>query len=241
MAGVALAGAIVPAAYYGHRELTRKDEDPQTPGEASVELADTATQHLANRLRGIWSLRLQGADADLLGLPVEGLELFIDIAARGRGVRGCLDSAERLRSDDAPRYRLIGDLLQVEPNRLYWRLVADGASAGQARYELAITVDEVWAAYGNAGSDTLSGKVVDLDRPLALAEQDSRFVAVKQRFPEARERTGLNAPLLAWLVSAEHRLFHQLWHATRDKWHSLHDERRHAPPGLACQPGHRDP
>ncbi|WP_409314170.1 PvdJ/PvdD/PvdP-like protein [Pseudomonas putida] len=240
VAGVALMGAAVPAAYYGHRQFSRNDDEPETPGEASVELADVAAQRLANRLRGIWSLRLQGQDAGLPGLPNEGLELFIDIAARGRGVRGCLDTPQRLRSPEGPRYHLIGDLVPAEPGRFYWRLVPEQAPTGPARYELAITVDEVWGAFGNAGSDSFTGKVIDLQRPLALAEQDNRLVAVKQRFPEARQRVGLGEPLLAWLIAPEHRLFHQLWHATRDKWHSLPDEKRDALRGLGWQPGPRD-
>ena len=38
IAGLALTGAAVPAAYYAHRQLTQPDE-PITPGEASVQLA----------------------------------------------------------------------------------------------------------------------------------------------------------------------------------------------------------
>ena len=37
-----------------------------------------------------------------------------------------------------------------------------------------------------------------LDRPLGLPELDHQFVAVKQRFPEARERIPLSPALLAY-------------------------------------------
>ncbi|PBP37214.1 hypothetical protein CCL11_22870, partial [Pseudomonas syringae] len=50
IAGLALTGAAVPAAYYAHRELTRVDL-PETPGEATAGPADTATQRLADKLR----------------------------------------------------------------------------------------------------------------------------------------------------------------------------------------------
>ena len=50
MAGMALTGAALPAAFYAHRELTR-EEFPITPGEATVDLADTAGQQLADNLR----------------------------------------------------------------------------------------------------------------------------------------------------------------------------------------------
>lgn len=239
MAGLALTGAAVPAAFYVHRKLTREEEFPITPGEATVDLADTAGQQLADQLRGIWSIRFLGRDAGLEGLPRQGLELFIDIAQRGRGLRGYLDTPQGLRAAAAPRYQIIGDLVSPKPAQMYWRLISSAAPDGVAAYEFKLTLDEVWADFGNAGSGTLSGSVQRLDRPLGLAELDNRFVATKQRFPEARERIGLNPTLQAWLISPEHRLFHQLWHATRDKWHRLSEEKRDALRGIGWQPGPR--
>ncbi|MFS2067612.1 PvdJ/PvdD/PvdP-like protein [Pseudomonas sp. CT11-2] len=238
MAGLALTGAAVPAAYYGHREWTKPDPTI-TPGEATVDLADTAGQQLANSLRGIWDIRFEGSQAGLDGLPQHGLELFLDIAQRGRGLRGCLDTAQQLRSAAEPRYRLIGDLVSPDASQLYWRLIDRQSANGAPTYELAVTLDEVWADFGNAGSGTLSGRILRLDRPLGLPELDNRFVARKRLFPEARERVGLNPPLLAWLISAEHRLFHQLWHASRDKWHKLSKDQQGALRGIGWQPGPR--
>lgn len=228
----------MPAAIYAHRELTR-EEEPETPGEATVDLADTAGQQLADKLRGVWTLRFEGADGGLAGLPREGLELFLDIAQRGRGLRGYLDRAEALRGEGEPRYRVVGDLLAPDPKQLYWRLVSADAGDGAPCYEFSVALDEVWADFGNAGSGTLSGRILRLDRPLVLPEQDNRFVATKQLFPEARQRIGLNPTLLAWLISPEHRLFHQLWHASRDKWHTLSEEKRDALRGIGWQPGPR--
>jgi hypothetical protein len=238
MAGLALTGAAVPAAFYGHREWTKPDPTI-TPGEATVDLADTAGQQLANSLRGIWDIRFEGSRAGLDGLPQSGLELFLDIAQRGRGLRGCLDTAQQLRSKTEPRYRVIGDLVSPDASQLYWRLVDTQSANGAPVYELTVVLDEVWADFGNAGSGTLSGRVLRLDRPLGLPELDNRFVARKRLFPEARERVGLNPPLLAWLISPEHRLFHQLWHATRDKWHKLSEDQRGALRGIGWQPGPR--
>lgn len=238
MAGLALTGAAVPAAYYGHREWTKPDPTI-TPGEATVDLADTAGQQLANSLRGIWEIRFEGSQAGLDGLPQHGLELFLDIAQRGRGLRGCLDTARQLRSAAEPRYRVIGDLVSPDARQLYWRLVDTQSANGAPAYELAVTLDEVWADFGNAGSGTLSGRILRLDRPLGLLELDNRFVARKRLFPEARERVGLNPPLLAWLISPEHRLFHQLWHASRDKWHKLSKDQQGALRGIGWQPGPR--
>ena len=236
MAGLALTGAAVPAAYFGHREWTKPDPTI-TPGEASFDVADVAGQRLANALRGVWKIRFMGRDAGLDGLPAQGLEAFIDIGQKGRGVCGFLDTPQRLRSAETPRYRILGDLAGAESSKLSWRLLGTG---GSVDYELNMVLDEVWADFGNAGSGTLSGSVQRLDRALALPAQDHRFIAVKCLFPEARQRTPLNPPLLAWLVSPEHRLFHQVWHASRDKWHTLSEDKRNALRGLGWQPGPRD-
>ncbi|WP_095148037.1 PvdJ/PvdD/PvdP-like protein [Pseudomonas sp. Irchel s3a18] len=237
MAGLALTGAAVPAVFYGHRELTRPDPTI-TPGEASFDVADVAVQRLADSLRGVWDIRFEGADAGLQGLPRDGLTVFLDIGHKGRGLVGFLDTEQRLLADEAPRYRILGDLAEAKGANLSWRLLS--RETGVVDYECAMSLDEVWADFGNAGSATLSGRVLCLDRPLALPAQDNRFVALKRRFPEARERTVLNEALLAWLVSPEHRLFHQLWHATRDKWHTLGEDKRKALRGLGWQPGPRD-
>ena len=238
MAGLALTGVAAPAAFYGHRQWTKPDPTI-TPGEATVELADTAGQQLADTLRGVWDVRFEGSHAGLEGLPRVGLELFLDVAQRGRGLRGYLDTAEQLRAEGQPRYRLIGDLVQAQATERYWRLFDTRSAEGAPAYELAVVLDEVWADFGNAGSATLSGRLLRLDRPLGEPEQDNRFVARKRLFPEARERAGLNPTLLAWLVSPEHRLFHQLWHASRDKWHSLPEDKREALRGIGWQPGPR--
>ncbi|MDF3201285.1 PvdJ/PvdD/PvdP-like protein [Pseudomonas sp. 1912-s] len=240
IAGLALTGAVVPAAYYAHRELTREEEFPITPGEATVDLADTAGQQLANSLRGVWSLRFKGRDAGLAGLPLTGLELLLDVAPRGRGLRGYLDTAEQLRSDEEPRYRVIGDLAPGNGARLYVRLIDRDAPDAAPTHELTMILDEVWGEFGNAGGGTLSGQILRLDRPLALLELDNHFVASKQLFPEARERIGLHPTLLAWLIAPEHRLFHQLWHASRDQWHKLSEDKRNALRGIGWQPGPRD-
>ena len=56
----------------------------------------------------------------------------------------------------------------------------------------------------------------------------------------AWDRGAASPQLLAWLITPEHRLFHQLWHATRDKWHKLPEDKREALRGIGWQPGPRD-
>ncbi|PTT91851.1 PvdJ/PvdD/PvdP-like protein, partial [Pseudomonas sp. HMWF005] len=142
MAGMALTGAALPAAFYAHRELTR-EEFPVTPGEATVDLADTAGQQLADSLRGVWDIRFTGSAAGLDGLPGEGLELFLDIAQRGRGLRGYLDTGANLRADAPARYQVIGDLAPGNGAEMYWRLLRTDAPQAPPVYEFKVKLDEV--------------------------------------------------------------------------------------------------
>ncbi|WP_075802528.1 pyoverdine maturation tyrosinase PvdP [Pseudomonas putida] len=238
LAGLAVTGAAVPAVYYAHQKLTHDPEDDiVTPGEASVELADIAGQQLGNQLRGVWDIRFTGADGGLPGLPRDGIQLYLDIAAKGRGLRGVLGTRDNLEQPGPAMYRVLGDLVGASTAEVRWRLLSNQGGPG---FECIATLDEVWGEYGNAGSGTLTGRMQRLDRSLALPLQDSHFVAVKRMFPEARERIAYTPEMHAWLISAEHRLFHQLWHATRDKWHRLSEERHGALRGLGWQPGPRD-
>ena len=166
MAGLALTGAAVPAAWYAHRELTRVEE-PITPGEATAGPADVATQRLADKLRGVWTLRFEGRDAGLRDAPLQGLELFLDIAPRGRGIRGYIDTADNLRGEAMPRFRVIGDLKSANAAKLYLRVMdghaGDDPHSDTPDYEFSLILDEVWGGFGNAGSGTLSGRIERLD------------------------------------------------------------------------------
>jgi hypothetical protein len=240
MAGLVVTGAAIPAVLYARRERDY-DEVLQagqrlTPDEATVDAASTSAARFADQLRGIWDVRLTGSDRDLLGLPAN-LELLLDVGPTGRAVRGYLGLPATLRSAGPAEYRVQGDLTGMPEGQLRWRLLgADGAP----RYEFTALLDEVWGSWSDAGSASLNGRVRDLQRPLTQAEQDCQFVALKRAFPEARERTPLAPALLAWLVSPQHRLFHQLWHASRDKWRRLDEDKRNALRGLGWQPGPRE-
>lgn len=238
IAGLAVAGAAGSAAYYAHKELTHDSEDDiVTPGEASVELADYRGQVLADLLRGVWDIRFEGAEAGLDGLARDGLEMFLDVATKGRGLRGFVDTGAALRGDAQPAYRVLGDLVGASTGEVRWRLMARDTGPS---YECVASLDEVWGEFANAGSGTLSVRIQRLDRPLMLPVQDNRLVAVKRRFPEARERLPYTAQMQAWVIAPEHRLFHQLWHATRDKWHTLAPTKQNALRGLGWQPGPRE-
>lgn len=236
LACLSAVGLAAPVAYYGRREIKRQADADITPGEAVLEPATTGGEHLSHRLRGIWDFRFVDGGA-LAGLPRDGMEMLLDVGPTGRALRGYLGAGTTLRGDGEPEYRVSGSLSAVQGARVRWLLHAAGAGGGAARYECDAVIDEIWVEWGNAGAGTLSGELRELGRSLALPEQRRAFVASKRPLPEARERAALGAPFLAWLVSAEFRLFHQLWHASRDGWHNLAEARRDALRRLGWQPG----
>ncbi|AAY93347.2 twin-arginine translocation signal domain-containing protein [Pseudomonas protegens] len=241
LTGLAVTGAAIPVAYYTQKELLRQDvrrkeEQEITPGEAKLEVALDPGVRLADHLRGIWDIEFLDANGPQ-SLPRKGCELLLDAGPTGRGLRGLLGRAQSLRGDGPVEFMVQGDLASVDAARLRWRLFAGGRIAGAPSYECQVVLDEVWASWGNAGSGTLSGSLQSLQASPLAPVSAARFVARKRVFPAARDQSGLSPALLAWLVSPQHRLFHQLWHASRDRWHTLPKDKRNSLRGLGWQPG----
>jgi hypothetical protein len=230
---------LLPTVYFGQREVRQffndKDETLITPNEAIVEPATLKGNLLANRLRGIWDIEFIGLNLE--GLPSKSVELIIDIGATGRSIRGYVGLPETLRSGDEPEYRLIGDIVNEKYEKVRWRLYKSSTLAAAPSYDFTALLDEVWGDWGRAGDSTLSGQFRSFDRPLLLPSQNSQFIARKRKFPLAREKITFNREFNDWLISPQHRLFHQLWHAVRDKWHDLTTEKRDALRRLNWQPG----
>lgn len=244
LTGLAVTGAALPVAVYtqhylNKREIRRQRDREITPGEATLELASTEGVRLGDQLRGIWDLSFLDAPG-LVGLPLAGNQLLLDIGPSGRGVRGYLGRPDTLRSMGPAEFFVQGDLVPNDTAHIRWRLYAGGHSGQAPSHECRMVLDEVWGLWASAGSGTLSGTLRALDRALLLPEQAVRFVAHKRAFPEARETNPLQPALLAWLISPQHRLFHQLWHAARDRWHSLPKDKRNSLRGLGWQPGPLD-
>jgi len=240
VAGLSAAGAMVPAAYYGHREYQRRYGEVVTPGEAVAAPAGIEGRLLAQRLRGIWDLRLLDQSAPLPGFPSQGMELVLDVGLTGRAVRGYAGAADVLRGEAVPPYRVSGSLQVEAGDKVRWLLLGNDPEHEGLRYACDMVLDEAWGKWGNAGSATLSGEIGGFSETNQSAEQRCAFMAIKRPFPEARETASLAPALIAWLASAEHRLFHQLWHASRDKWHRLSEDKRQALRALGWQPGPRD-
>ena len=240
--GLSATSIVLPSIYFGQRQIRQHLDELAaqdiTSGEAVPEPATNEGTLLANRLRGIWDIEFK--DSGLAGLPLRGAELVLDVGVTGRSIRGYIGLPETLRSADTPQYRVIGDIVDDKPEKIRWRLIARDSLSAIPSYDCTALLDEVWGRWGGSGSGTLSGSIRRLDRALHLPERDCPFIARKQAFPLARDKIKFNAPLTAWLVSPEHRLFHQLWHAVRDKWHKLPNDKRDALRRLGWQPGVRD-
>ncbi|WP_156684170.1 pyoverdine maturation tyrosinase PvdP [Pseudomonas sp. Leaf127] len=185
---------------------------------------------LAGRLVGIWDFRLLDGQQGFAELAGEGLELLLDVGPSGRALRGHLGR----RPFKAGGFELFGDLDTGKAPNLRWKL-AD--RQGRA-YECSAIFDEVWGIWSTGGGQaTLSGALRLRGSQVGASTVQARFVAVRRPFIQARERLPYTADLHAWLISPEHRLYHQLWHATRDRWHRLNAEHQQALRGLGWQPG----
>ncbi|MBF7143916.1 PvdJ/PvdD/PvdP-like protein [Pseudomonas sp. LY10J] len=231
LAGAALSGLMVPAGYEGARRAKKWWAEGGTPSEARVELADVPTQRLADLLRGVW--RVTAPDTSEL----HGTTLLLDAGERGRGLRGYLDTYERLASGAIPRFKVIGDLVGANARQVRWRLIDQSAGNRATAYALTATLTDLWGGVGVADNDLLTGTVAQTSGEGSHATVG--FSARKLAFPEARERIALEPAFMQWLITPQHRLAHQLWHTVRDKWHLIGDDRRQALRGLGWQPGPR--
>jgi hypothetical protein len=84
LAGMALTGVLAPAGYFAAKRYKAYRDKDLTPDAPKVELADAKMQHLSSQLRGIWLLDVSGMPA-LEGLPGSDVQMFLDVAERGRG------------------------------------------------------------------------------------------------------------------------------------------------------------
>lgn len=241
LAGLALTSALMPAAYFGTRKVNNYlEKHDGTPPPVRVEPADASIQRLSSRLRGIWALKITGNANAVSGLPTEGLELFLDTAERGRALRGFLDTPDNLRAQTLPRYKVVGDLMGASPAIVRWRLLDRDSVRYAPVYEFTAMLDEAQAMGNALRTDVLTGHIQSIDSQNGGLGPRLEVVLVRHAMPTARQRMSTSPQFLAWATAPENRLYHQLWHASRDRWHELSEARRNALRGLGWQPGPLD-
>lgn len=228
IAGLAAASVALPAGYLGQREWNRRQEAELNSDEPPVPVADLPDALLAERLVGIWDFKVLDPSPRYSAFG-PGLELLLEVGPGGRAVRGYLGRPPYT----GQSMEVYGALDARTLPRLHWTLVA---SDGQS-YNCALIFDEIWGVWSSGGGKaTLSGQL----QPAGVQAGHAgalRFVAVRRPFPLARERLPYVAHLHDELVSPKRRYFHQLWHASRDRWHRLSQERRQAVRALGWQVG----
>lgn len=227
LGGVALtgAGAVSAALYHRWRQGQPPDEEPEP--EVAAPTLDQAL--LAERLIGRWDFRLQ-TDAGVFPELPAGSQLLLDVGPGGRALRGLLGPPPFTGAG----LQLYGELDTTRWPHLRWKFV----DAQGAAFECGAIFDEIWDGWSTGGGGaTLSGQLRRTGAQPGHTAPQIGFVALRHPAVEARERLPYVAALQAWLVSPGHRLFHQLWHASRDLWHKLDNDKRDDLRALGWQPG----
>ncbi|MBB3104796.1 twin-arginine translocation signal domain-containing protein [Azomonas macrocytogenes] len=230
--GLAIAGvAGIPAGLYVRQQVLEAEEKELASDEPSVSPPPLNDSLLAGRLIGIWDFRLLEGAADFPEIPNERAELLLDIGPGGRSLTGRLGQRP---FKEQTLFNVYGEVVASKLPQLRWKLSDRQGNA----YECTATVDHLWGGWSNGGGGaTLNGRLHRLGVQPGFSAAQATFVANRLPFIEAREQLTYAPELHRWLISPGQRLYHQLWHASRDKWHRLSDERRQALRGLGWQPG----
>lgn len=230
--GTALGAGAVSAGLYLHDTFRRQGDPAQEP-EPAVVVPALEEFLLARRLVGIWDFHTVEGRELLAGLRADEAELLLDVGPGGRALRGRLRPKPRGPSHGDEGWRVYGELPYEKLPSLRWKL-----AGARESFDCQAVIDEVWGSWAAGhGEATISGTVRRLGVQPGYSASQTVFVAKRRPFIEARHRFGYKPELLAWLMSPGHRFFHQLWHASRDKWHELSKERRNHLRVLGWQPG----
>lgn len=220
----------LPTGLYAHRKWEAVEAAELSSDEPETSVPALQNALLANRLVGVWDFRLIVGREDFPEIPTGELQLLLDVGPGGRALRGYLGG---------PPYagdglQIFGRLSDEEAPELRMRMLGDNGRS----LECTAIYDEIWGVWSTGGgSATLSGHLHRSGVQRGHSTQEARFVAVRRPFVSSSERLPYTPELAAWLVSPGHRLFHHLWHASRDRWHKLDEERRQALRALGWQAG----
>lgn len=223
-------GSSATAALYLKRSIWPADpQDPEVEPEPEIIAPALDEILIMQRLVGIWNFRWLSTSLEE-GSSNEEWLLLLDVGAHGRALRGYL-GRQLL---DANGFQLFGELKVDKWPVLRWKM----RDETDAAFECTAIFDEIWDGWETGGgSATLSGSAQKTGTQPGFSIPRIEFLATRQPWIEARQRLQFVPEFHALLISPHYRLFHQLWHAVRDKWHKLSEARRDDLRALDWQPG----
>lgn len=236
LGGTALGAGSVAGALYVSDALKQKPkqkDDPAQEPEPTVVVPPLEEFLLAQRLVGIWDVRIVEGRELFTEIRSDQAELLLDVGPGGRAVRGRLRPRLADSSPSTESWCIYGELGVDKLPNLRWKL-----ASSQGSLDCQCVIDEVWGEWASGrGEATISGTLQRSGVQAGYGTSRAVFVAKRRPFIEARHRIQYKPELQAWLMSPGHRFFHQLWHASRDEWHKLSGDKRNDVRVLGWQPG----
>lgn len=195
-------------------------------------------------LRGIWTYRsfqnLPELVHDFNKLSVWEVELYLEVDEESNFIHGHLGERPEEATGSEPLLYVKGKFTDGSPVTVTWRATGKRCTEYDGWiYDYSAVLNPTWeGGKGGGNRPTLVGTVTrTVAHGQAPAGSVFSFIAVKRDFVEPRKRIPLNREVTDMLASLESRLHHQLWHASRDQWNDLTDEKKDALRAINWQPG----
>lgn len=195
---------------------------------------------ISTDLGGVWTYRSfenhPTPVTDFNAIKVWEAELSVTFVG-GRDFTGYLGERPQLATGSEPYLFVTGAVLGGEPCSISWRAVGKpGSSFDGWIYDYrgyVISWTDEWRRH-----TTIVGSAVRVvAHGMNPAGETYSFVAVRGGFKEPRVAAPLSGALVAYSAAPEHRYAHALWHASRDEWGRLADDKREHLRKLGWQPG----
>lgn len=197
-----------------------------------------------HELQGIWTYRsfrnLPEIVQDFNKLTVWEAELYLDSDEESNSIYGHLGERAEEAKGNEPFLYIKGEFADSNPMSVNWRATGKPGTEYEGWiYDYAAFLNPIWQdGKGRGSRPTLVGTVT---RTVAHGEAPAgsvfSFIAVKRDFVEPRDCIPLEKMVTDMLASPEHRLHHQLWHASRDQWSTLSESKKDALREINWQPG----
>jgi hypothetical protein len=192
-------------------------------------------------IKGIWTYRslanAAGATKSFDDIKVWEAELYLEVEEGGR-LHGTLGERPAVTTGREPFLTVTGEVIPGDPIVVRWRATGlPGSEYEGWIYDYAGYYTPSWPNSPRQRPAIVGTVTRTVAHDTSPAGSVFSFVAVKSDFREPRESIPLAKPALDMMASPEHRLHHQLWHASRDNWDNLSDAKKEALRSLDWQPG----